>query len=839
MKKKLPIIIILTLLINLGAQFPFEDSPVLSPTEEQKTFQIEKGLKIQLVAAEPMVEDPVVVQFDEDGRMWVVEMRGYMPDVEGNNEKEKIGRISVLEDENGDGMMDKSTIFMDSLILPRALAIIKGGALVVENQTLWECLDTTHDLKADTKTLIDKDYAGASAPEHSGNGLLRNLDNWYYNAKSRFRYKKIDNNWTRDSTEFRGQWGMTQDDKGRLMYNYNWSQLHGDLVPPNYLSRNKNHTPSSGIDAGLTTDRRVYPIGETPAVNRGYIPGTLDKNNKLLEFTAACSPLVYREHLLGKNYLGNVFVCEPTGNLIKRNTIKENGIELIATDPHPGTEFLASTDERFRPVNLSTGPDGALYVVDMYKGIMQHVLYETPYLKEQYLKRGLDKYLHKGRIWRIVPENWQPKKAEKISQLSDEQLIAKLSSSDGWQRNMAQKLLVEKGDLSIKNSLEKLLKNGNSLGKLHALWTLEGLKLINSQKLFYVLETPPPGIGGLSALKILEKIVHNNISQKPKFQSLLQKLSINAPIDQALQIALSSEIADNQVKFPILANILHKYGQSPIIKDAVMSSLQNVEFDFLKYLNKSLIWQKENVDKEIFLEILTTAIVKKGKSEELNSILTIINQKPTNWQEKAYLMGMVVQSNSVSKPFKLEKEPLLFANNNTKIEDYNKQKLLKMFEFPGHIPTKTIDKDKIVLKPDEEKMFAKGRIQYLNTCAGCHGPDGKGIPRFAPKLAGSEWVTGNETRLALIVLHGIEGAIIVDGKKYDQPEILPVMPAHSTVDDATITNILTYIRNEWGNNAGALSRSLVGKTRHTTQGRVVPWKVEDLNKHIEGQNSDK
>jgi glucose/arabinose dehydrogenase len=471
-----------TLLIIIGAKFPFEDTPVLSPAEEQKTFVLEKGLKIQLVAAEPMVEDPVVINFDEDGRMWVVEMRGYMPDIEGNNEKDKIGRISVLEDINGDGTMDKSTIYLDSLILPRAMALIKGGILVVENQALWECLDTNHDLKADTKTLIDKDYAGASAPEHSGNGLLRNLDNWYYNAKSRFRYKKIKDKWTRDSTEFRGQWGMTQDDKGRLMYNYNWSQLHGDLVPPNYLSRNKNHTPSSGIDAGLTTDRRVYPIRETPAVNRGYIPGTLDKKNKLLEFTAACSPLVLRENLLGKGYLGNVFVCEPTGNLVKRNLIQENGIDLLATDPGPGTEFLASTDERFRPVNLSSGPDGALYVVDMYKGIMQHVLYETPYLKDQYRKRGLDKFLHKGRIWRIVPENWQPKKAEKISQLNTEQLVARLSSSDGWQRDMAQKLLVEKGDKSVEKSLINLAKTSNNLGKLHAIYTLEGLNLLNSEK---------------------------------------------------------------------------------------------------------------------------------------------------------------------------------------------------------------------------------------------------------------------------------------------------------------------------------------------------------------------
>ena len=151
--------------------------------------------------------------------------------------------------------MDVSTIYLDSLIMPRALAIVPGGALVVEHEALWLTQDLDHDLKADTKTLIDPDYAGSPMPEHSGNGLWRGMDNWYYNVKSRFRYHLVEGKWLRDSTEFRGQWGLSHDDEGRLIYNYNWSQLHADLVPPNYLSRNKNHTPTTGIDHGLTIDR--------------------------------------------------------------------------------------------------------------------------------------------------------------------------------------------------------------------------------------------------------------------------------------------------------------------------------------------------------------------------------------------------------------------------------------------------------------------------------------------------------------------------------------------------------------------------------------------------------
>ena len=144
-------------------------------------------------------------------------------------------------------------------------------------------------------------------PEHSGNGLWRGMDNWYYNVKSRFRYQLVEGKWERDSTEFRGQWGLSHDDEGRLFYNYNWSQLHADLVPPNYLSRNKNHTPTTGIDHGLTIDRRIYPIRPNPAINRGYIPGTLDSAGRLLEFTAACSPHYYRGTALPETLLWKCF----------------------------------------------------------------------------------------------------------------------------------------------------------------------------------------------------------------------------------------------------------------------------------------------------------------------------------------------------------------------------------------------------------------------------------------------------------------------------------------------------------------------------------------------------
>ncbi|RCR65936.1 DUF7133 domain-containing protein [Larkinella punicea] len=807
-------------------------SPVRTPAEELATFQIEPGLKVQLVAAEPMVQDPVVITFDEDGRLWVVEMRGFMPNMDGTGEEKPVGRISVLEDTNGDGQMDVSKVYLDSLVMPRALALVPGGALVVESGALWMTTDRNGDLKADTKTLIDPTYAANGLPEHAGNGLWRSMDNWYYNAKSRLRYRLNDGKWERDSTEFRGQWGISHDDEGRLYYNYNWSQLHADLVPPNYLSRNKNHTPTTGIDHGLTIDRRVYPIRPTPAVNRGYIPGTLNKEGRLLEFTAACSPLVYRGTALPAAYYGNVFVCEPAGNLIKRNVAEDNGLLITAQDPNPGREFLASTDERFRPVHQATGPDGALYVADMYRGLVQHKAYVTPYLREQTIKRGLVMPINRGRIWRIVPENWKPTKPAKLSKTASKDLIRELSSPDGWHRDMAQRLLVERNDKTVRQPLTELVLKGKSqLGRFHALWTLDGLKL-SSPELLLSLLADPNTLVKTTALRLLEPMAKTNPAVRAKLEAQLLKAWEKAPIEQVLQMTFAAGILSPNASHPLLAGIVNRYGHTALIRDAALSSLQNQEFAFLQSLMKSPHWQVHEPAKEIFLEMLTTSIVRKRNPAELADLLNQLDKESLGWQEKAVLTSLSIQGNTTKKPIQLETAPTLLTHSNTKIEPFRLEGLNLLFEWPGHSAVKSSVVKKNPLSDDEQKLFASGRQLYLSTCSGCHGTDGAGLNRFGPPLVGSDWVLGDEKRLALILLHGMEGPVEVGKKVYNAPEILPVMPAHSTMDDASITSILMYIRNEWGNNAGPIGRRTVGMTRITSQGRVMPWTAKELNSYM-------
>ncbi len=816
--------------------FPADElSPVRTPADELSTFRLEPGLTAQLVASEPMVQDPVVISFDADGRLWVVEMRGFMTTIDGKGENQPTGRVSVLEDLNGDGLMDKSTVFLDSLVMPRTLGFAPGGALIGDYKSLWYAQDLNGDLKADTKTLVDPAYSAGGLPEHAPNGMWRNIDNWYYNAKSRIRYRmRPGGQWQRDTTEFRGQWGISHDDKGHLYYNYNWSQLHADLVPPNYLNRNKHHTPTTGIDYGVTTERRVYPIRATPAVNRGYIPGTLDKDGRLQEFTAACSPLIYRGTALPASFHGNAFVCEPAGNLIKRNRIDVNGLLPAGYDPHPGQEFLASTDERFRPVSLATGPDGAMYVADMYRGLIQHGAYITPYLKEQTLARKLDAPVHGGRIWRIVPANRQPAAPKKLSAATTDELVRELTSTDGWHRDMAQRLLIERADKSSKAALVQLAQKGaNEYGRFHALWTLDGLGLISAPVLVPLLSDKSPLIQA-TALRLLEPLAEANAGVRAQVATQLISRIKTMPVDMALQAALSARSLDTKAAHTLLAYLAARFSDQALIRDAAMSSLQDQELVFLGKLRDSPHWRTREAGKEILLEMLTSAIIRKGDAAEMTAMLGLLetNIPVTGWQQLAIWSGMSAYANDKQrKPTKLANAPALLSQKQKVLTSEQQSALNSLFEWPGHTGLENRSAKRFALSGEDQKLFVLGRQHYLTTCAGCHGSDGNGLKRFAPPLNGSDWVTGDEKRLALIVLHGLEGPIDVAGKKYDSPDILPVMPSLATMDDASISAVLMYIRNAWSNDGGPINRRTVSMTRVLTQGRVMPWTAKELNTH--------
>ncbi|GAB3920438.1 DUF7133 domain-containing protein [Larkinella terrae] len=573
----------------------FTQSPFLTPEASMKRVQLEDGFELKLVAAEPLVSTPVAMLFDEKARMWVVEMPGYMPDTIGTGEDQPNGKVVLLEDKNRDGVYDNRKVIIDSLVLPRAICLIDNGILVAEPTNLW--FYTLQNGKAVGRELVDAKYAVGGNVEHQPNGLLRGLDNWIYNAKSDKRYRKKGGKWLIEHTHFRGQWGISQDDYGRLYYNNNSQNLLGDYFSPGFGAWNKNQRGVAGFNEKAVADNKVYPIRPTPGVNRGYMKGVLNDSLKLNEFTAASGPVIYRGALFGSGFEWNAFVPEPSANLIKRNILTEKGYVVTGGQAYRGKEFLASMDERFRPVSLYNAPDGALYIVDMYRGIIQHKTYATPYLKNEIRKRELTQPLSAGRIYKVVPKN----KAVSAVVLPDvpEQLLQLLGNPNGWIRDKAQQTIIDRNYLQLVPGLQKAAQSGNTLLAIHALWTLEGLGKLTTEAVLATLEKPvwPIRMQGLTAIPS----VITSASEPKITASLTKLLDANDTLAAPYIGFLAHSIAEfnPSAAHQLLTRLSKAYPQNRYVADAVTSNLQDQETQFEQELVASVSDQNATIYKQL------------------------------------------------------------------------------------------------------------------------------------------------------------------------------------------------------------------------------------------------
>lgn len=557
----------------------FSSSPVLSPEESLERIEVEEGFEVQLVAAEPLVNSPVAMTFDNKGRMWVAEMQGYMPDTLGTDEDKPTGKIVILEDKDKDGTIDNRKVFLDSLVLPRALCFVENGILIAEPPNLW-----FYEIENDQpgrKALVDSTYSEGGNVEHEPNGLVRALDNWIYNAKSSKRYRKVGDKWFAEKTHFRGQWGIAQDDYGRLYYNNNSQNLLGDFFSPGLGAGNPNQRKVAGFNENIVPDNRVYPARPTPGVNRGYLEGILDEQLRLVNFTAACAPVLYRGELFSKDYYLNAFVAEPAANLIKRNILEEDGYQVQGRQAYEGKEFLTSVDERFRPVSLYNGPDGALYVVDMYRGIIQHEFFLTEYLANEIKTRKLDQPISCGRIYRIVPAKKDP---NAITIVNNPLLLIKLlKHPNGWVRDKAQQLLVDNKYTQVAPFLrQNLTLRDKPLAVVHSLWTLEGLGELRSADVIPLLQHKDWHIR-TQALSVLPSVMskENYTAFVSELELLLeQKDTLAAPYVAFLvqHIRKFDEMAANR----LLQKAVQQYPENIYVSDAMISSLHNKEEGFLK-----------------------------------------------------------------------------------------------------------------------------------------------------------------------------------------------------------------------------------------------------------------
>lgn len=536
-------------------------------------YHIEKGFSLEVIASEPLLKAPLAIDFDNSNRIWVAEMPGYMHNMQGQGENDPTGAIKILEDKDGDGRMDHAKIFLDSLVLPRALALVYGGLLYAEPPNLW-FVEINNDTPG-KRVLVDSLYAAEGNPEHQPNGLLKNIDNWIYNAKSNYRYRMKNGKWFKEPTTFRGQWGISHDNFGRLYFNDNSRQLLGDHVLPNRLVRNKYFTPEKGVAQLLTEDQRVYPL-QPVLVNRGYAPGILNADSLLLHVTASCGPLVYRGGIFPEDYDENVFVCVPEANSIKRNILSFQSNLTSAKQAWEGKEFLASFDEGFRPVNLYNGPDGGMYVVDMHLGVLGHHAYLSPYLKKIAKERQMDTIVDMGRILKISVEGRASDSTYNLTKLSNAELAELLYHNNGWLRDRAQQLLIYRGKEDIVPRLLQIAMNDeHPIAQIHALYTLEGMGKSSFDNLIKVaLESDSQAVA--HALVLLEGFIskENASTALQTFETLLIK---NEPlIDLYLASTLGEWATVSESKFlPLVVILSKRYPGDLLMRESFVSGMSS------------------------------------------------------------------------------------------------------------------------------------------------------------------------------------------------------------------------------------------------------------------------
>ncbi|MFA6546423.1 MAG: c-type cytochrome [Limisphaerales bacterium] len=818
-------------------------NPPLSPGAALKTFKLPRGFRMEVVAADPLIETPIAMQWDADGRLWVVEMPSYMPTPTADGENEPLNRISVLEDTDGDGRMDRKTVFLDKLVMPRALCLAYGGVLVCEPPALW-WYPIEAGLKPGRRVLVDKAYAPAGDPalglkknpEHTANSPTWLMDNWIVSANHTFRYKRVDDDWKRAATTFRGQWGLTMDDWGRPFYNSNSDQLRADLVPSEYYFRNPLHRATSGLNVQPLKDQTVWPGRVNPGVNRGYQEKQLKPDGTLATYTATCGPVIYRGDNFPAEFQGNAFIPEPAANMVRRMVLTEKPGEISGVNPYKEAEFLTSTDELFRPINAYTGPDGCLYLIDMYQGILQHRVFLTSYLRRQAEDRGLDKVHRRGRIYRIVHERKPPGPKPQLASAKPADLVGQLSHPNGWWRDTAQRLLVEQPSAAAIAPLRQTaLSAADPRARLHALWTLDGMDQMDAATLLGALDKEKHGQVRAAAIRIAETTLKTSDKDKmlPKLVSLAGSKDFNTQVQLAFTLGEAKEPAAEAA----LAGLARNAGTNALLRDAVISGLALREVEMLERLFTDKSWADKAKVKsgEAFIGALAKSVFQQAKGDRVNRLLEQITRPETpKWQTLAVLASLNVPAPSTKKGeapprikyVKLAAEPpalAALAKSDDKAIQAAVKKLDKVIVWPGK-PGVVLP----VIKPlneAEQKLFTLGKTTFEATCAACHQAHGYGQDGLAPPLVDSEWVAASPERLARIALHGLGGPITVLGRKWDLD-----MPGHGTFDDETIAAVLTFIRREWDHGYDPVSPDFVKKVRAATAGRESTWTDVELRK---------
>jgi putative membrane-bound dehydrogenase-like protein len=609
---------------------PVEASEALS------TFQIADGFKMEMVASEPLVTDPVDMEIDENGTMYVVEMHGYPLDKSGS------GNIIILKDENGDGVMDKRIVFKQGLMLPTSILRWKKGLLVTDSPNLLYLEDTDGDGQANITDTILHGFA-LTNPQHNMNNPIYGPDNWIYVAhetsvgtreyKEEFGDEGRDIIFYRDSNAVRlpknaggrsirvrpdtkqlemlssaCQFGHTFDEWGRRFNCSNSNQGFQEVIANRYFERNPNMFVSQAVQ-NMSDHLDAAEV----------FPTTLHPDRQILTdagvLTSACGITLYMGNSFPEPYNKNVtFVAEPVSNLVHVDILKDSGASFVASRIIQNKEFLSSTDSWSRPVNFYVGPDGALYMLDYYRKVIESPEWMSD---EAIAAGGLYDGSDKGRIFRITAKDarkadWT--KGLNLGKASVEELVKTLDNENYWWRINAQRLLVDRAEKNSIPLLAKTMHSGSALAKVHAMWTLDGIGGITKENILEALKDSNPRVRE-NAVQVAEKYLN-------KFPELVPAL-----------IALKDD-QDRKVRFQVLLTLgyvsSHDAGEARNsilfgdIKDkwVQIAALSASSLNKTELLNR--LQQNAGSNKEEYaslIERLTTMIGATGSRNEIEELI--------------------------------------------------------------------------------------------------------------------------------------------------------------------------------------------------------------------------
>jgi len=565
-----------------------DDRPPLSPSEARRHFVLEPGYRIDLVAAEPLVQDPVAMAFDERGRMYVVENRGYPDPLEGQSAEAARGVVALLTDTDGDGRYDARADFATGLSYPNGVMVWDGGVFVTVAPDLLYLKDTDGDGVADQRRVALTGFNATRTAQIRFSHPTLGPDGWIYLTsglnggrvsapahpeRAPVEFVSSDSRYHPVSGQFelvggQGQYGLTFDDFGRRFICANRHPLWHVVIEPAQLQRNPHLAFSESVQEVSATGAEavVWPL--TRDLTTASFHPTLINTPHAGTFTSASGLHIHRGDALPQGHAGSVFIAESAQNLVQRQVREPSGVSFRSSPARTGIEFLASRDSWFRPVQLANGPDGALYVVDMYRKDIDHPAYvpgESRGLFDFTAGRGM------GRIYRVAAHDRPPTPAPvMLATQTDDRLVATLGHANAWWRDTAQRLLVERRAVGAEAALRVAASSSDALARLHALWTLDNLDLVRVADLHTALADTAAGIRE-NAVRIAER----RLRAWPDLLAPLLARSADGDARVRLQVALALGASDNPRAVEGLASIARRDGADRWVRAAVFSGLRD------------------------------------------------------------------------------------------------------------------------------------------------------------------------------------------------------------------------------------------------------------------------